>query len=66
MPVCGDVKEALRHLNLMLAKSPIPAEQYAPWRADVAAKRQQFPMRYPQRDDAIVPQYAIQVGWHRL
>lgn len=32
-----------------------------PWRDELNAKRQEFPMRYPQRGDAIVPEYAIQV-----
>lgn len=33
-------------------------------------KRNDFPMRYPERDDVIVPQYAIQVcvlvSWGRM
>ncbi|KAG2450930.1 hypothetical protein HYH02_004203 [Chlamydomonas schloesseri] len=61
VPVCGDVKQALTHLNRMLAAEPLPADKWAAWRSELAAKRAEFPMRYPQRDDAIVPQYAIQV-----
>ncbi|GIL77942.1 hypothetical protein Vretimale_6526 [Volvox reticuliferus] len=61
VPVCGDVKQALRHLNRMLQAEPLPADRFAAWRAELVAKRDEFPLRYPQRDDAIVPQYAIQV-----
>eukprot|EP00198_Chlamydomonas_reinhardtii_P005832 XP_001695168.1 acetolactate synthase, large subunit [Chlamydomonas reinhardtii] len=61
VPVCGDVKQALSHLNRLLAAEPLPADKWAGWRAELAAKRAEFPMRYPQRDDAIVPQHAIQV-----
>ncbi|KAG2422753.1 hypothetical protein HXX76_015773 [Chlamydomonas incerta] len=61
VPVCGDVKQALTHLNRLLAADPIPADKWAAWRAELAAKRAEFPMRYPQRDDAIVPQHAIEV-----
>lgn len=62
VPVCGDVKQALRHLNQLLEAEPLPSERFSAWRAELAAKRSEFPMRYPQRDDAIVPQYAIQVS----
>ncbi|KAG2422754.1 hypothetical protein HXX76_015774 [Chlamydomonas incerta] len=61
VPVCGDVKQALTHLNRLLVANPIPADKWAAWRAELAAKRAEFPMRYPQRDDAIVPQHAIEV-----
>ncbi|EFJ51706.1 hypothetical protein VOLCADRAFT_73117 [Volvox carteri f. nagariensis] len=60
VPVCGDVKQALRHLNRMLEAEPL-SDRFVAWRAELAAKRAEFPLRYPQRDDAIVPQYAIQV-----
>jgi acetolactate synthase-1/2/3 large subunit len=61
VPVCGDTKQALRHLNRMLEVEPLPADKFAAWRAEVSAKRTEFPMRYPQRDDVIVPQHAIEV-----
>ncbi|GFR51146.1 hypothetical protein Agub_g13501 [Astrephomene gubernaculifera] len=61
VPVCGDVKQALTHLNRLLAAEPLPADRFAGWRAELAATREQYPMRFPQRDDCIVPQYAVQV-----
>lgn len=60
-PVCADVKQALHHLNGLLDKEPMDLAKIAPWVAELNSKRQEFPMRYPQREDAIVPQYAIQV-----
>jgi len=50
-------------LNKMLDQEDVPAmkAQWAPWWADLNAKREAFPMTYPQRDDVIVPQYAIQM-----
>ena len=33
IPVCADVRTALPVLNTMLDDAPIPAEQFAPWRA---------------------------------
>lgn len=61
IPVCSDVKPALRMLNKMLDSVPSLKEQYGPWRDELAAKRKEFPMRFPERDDVIVPQHAIQV-----
>jgi acetolactate synthase-1/2/3 large subunit len=56
-----DVKPALRTLNRLLEADPIPEALYAPWRAELAEKRAQFPMAYPDRDDLIAPQHAVQV-----
>lgn len=61
IPICADVKPALHMLNKMLEQDPIPAEQYAQWRADLDEQRTKFPMRYPDRQDVIAPQHAVQV-----
>ncbi|KAG2486261.1 hypothetical protein HYH03_015085 [Edaphochlamys debaryana] len=61
VPVCGDARQALTHLNALLEAEPIPADKFGPWRSELFAKRAEFPMRYPARDDAIVPQHAIEV-----
>lgn len=61
--VCADVKPSLQVLNKLITDS-IAADishRIAPWVAEVARIRAEFPMRYPDRDDVIVPQYAIQV-----
>lgn len=63
-PVCADTAASLRILNRLLdngGDAPALHEQYGPWREDVAAKKAEFPMRYPQRGQDIVPEYAIQV-----
>lgn len=55
------MKPALRILNKLLEADPVDKGHFAAWRAELDAKRAEFPMRYPQRDDVIVPQHAIQV-----
>lgn len=63
IPVCADIKPSLRILNKLIddAAAQQLQAQYQPWRAEVDAKRAQFPMRFPDRDDMIVPQYAVQM-----
>jgi acetolactate synthase I/II/III large subunit len=63
IPICSDVKPALRILNRLLEADPVDAAQYAPWVEELNAKRTQFPMRYPDREDAIAPQHAVDVLW---
>lgn len=46
----------------MLAENPVPQAQYAEWRQDVREKAVEFPMWYPERDDVIIPQWAIKVS----
>ncbi|KAI8475274.1 MAG: acetolactate synthase [Monoraphidium minutum] len=60
IPICSDVKPALRILNRMLEADPIDKAQYAPWVEELNAQRKQFPMGYPDRDDVIAPQHAVQ------
>lgn len=57
----GDVKPCLRILNSVLAEEAIPPEQYAEWRHSVREKMGHFPMWYPERQDVIIPQWAVQV-----
>ncbi|GFH30735.1 acetolactate synthase [Haematococcus lacustris] len=61
--VCADVKPSLQVLNKLITDSIAEdiSQRIAPWVAEVARIRAEFPMRYPDRDDVIVPQYAIQV-----
>lgn len=61
IPICADVKPALQMLNKMLEQDPIKPEQYAEWRADIEAQKKKFPMRYPDREDVIAPQHAVEV-----
>lgn len=48
-------------LNSMGADDPISETQFAPWVTEMDAKRHEFPMKYPDRGDVIVPQWAVQV-----
>jgi hypothetical protein len=57
----GDMKAALSLLNERLREEEDPASRYEEWRKVVAAKATEFPMWYPQRDDVIIPQWAIEV-----
>lgn len=61
IPICADVKPALQMLNRMLEQDPVSEQQYADWRAEIEAQRQKFPMRYPDREDVIAPQHAVEV-----
>ena len=61
VPVCADAREALPVLNAMLEDAPIDAARFAPWREYLQSHKAQFPMRFPKRDDVIIPQWAIQV-----
>lgn len=61
IPVCADVKRAVSQLNKLLDSEASLPEQFASWRAELIEKKEEFPMRFPEREDCIVPQYAIQV-----
>nr|QKY14827.1 acetolactate synthase, small subunit (ALS) [Polytomella parva] len=61
VPLCSDVKPALQLLNKLLEGESLRKDAFAAWRAELDATRQKFPMKYPVREDAIVPQLAIEV-----
>src|SRR5262249_51648903 len=63
LPMAGDLGPALRELLRMLneqgnAKDP-PSARHADWIRQVEEWRETEPLRYADRDDAILPQYAI-------
>eukprot|EP01025_Chloroclados_australasicus_P045571 TRINITY_DN4992_c0_g1_i2.p2 TRINITY_DN4992_c0_g1~~TRINITY_DN4992_c0_g1_i2.p2 ORF type:complete len:351 (+),score=46.88 TRINITY_DN4992_c0_g1_i2:123-1175(+) len=60
VPVCGDVREVVPMLNTMLDDDPVDPARFADWRAAIEEQRTSFPMRYPERDDVIIPQWAVQ------
>ena len=60
--MCADVRDALPIINTMLEDEPIDPSQFAEWRANLEDRRSGFPMRYPKRDDVIIPQWAIEVS----
>jgi acetolactate synthase-1/2/3 large subunit len=63
LPVVADVRDVLRELNLRFERQPLPAGQFAEWLNQIDRWRQEEPMRYSDRDDAIMPQYAIDRLW---
>lgn len=48
-------------INKLLEQHPVPEGQYTTWIDSVNEVRQKFPMWYPEKDDVIIPQWAIQV-----
>jgi acetolactate synthase-1/2/3 large subunit len=64
MPIWADVNSALADLNAMLkeeANADLAAGgRYADWFAQIDEWREAEPMRFADRDDAILPQFAIQ------
>ncbi len=65
--VHGDVKLALQDLLAMLQEEPnadlIAGGRYPDWWRQIDAWRASDPLRIPERDDAILPQYAIRRLW---
>lgn len=61
VPICADVKVSLQGINRLLEAEPALPELFAAWRKEVHDKKAEYPMQFPQREDVIVPQYAIQV-----
>jgi acetolactate synthase-1/2/3 large subunit len=63
-PIHGDVKHALRELLQMLDEQPLTSgSTYADWLRQIEEWREAEPLRYEDRDDAILPQYAIDRLW---
>jgi acetolactate synthase-1/2/3 large subunit len=67
VPVVADVKETLRSL-LQLHEEQVAAGTFKPsthpeWIRQVESWRESEPLRYPDRDDAILAQYAIERLW---
>ncbi len=75
LPICGDVGHALGEMLEMIAENParvVPSPptplpkgegRYADWMQQIDRWRDAEPLRFNDRDDAIVPQCAIQRLW---
>lgn len=61
IPITSDSKPALRVLNDLMERDPLPADHLTAWLEQLAAKRAEFPSWFPKRDDVIVPQSAVQM-----
>jgi acetolactate synthase-1/2/3 large subunit len=66
LPIQSDVKYALTRLNELLATAGYERKSsgytlYAPWRTQIEEWKQAYPFFYQDTDDAIQPQYAIEL-----
>jgi acetolactate synthase-1/2/3 large subunit len=62
LPICGDIGQALRDLLAMIEKDPAAcgvAKPYTAWMEQIDKWRDEEPLKFADRDDAIVPQFAI-------
>jgi acetolactate synthase-1/2/3 large subunit len=69
LPIFADVCDALQDLNQILevdASAGGGPGRLADWIQQVEAWREEEPLRFEERDDAILPQYAIQKLWRIL
>jgi acetolactate synthase-1/2/3 large subunit len=69
VPIVADVRESLQELLKLLDEDPAAAgspRRHAEWIRQVEAWREAEPLRYDDRDDAILPQYAIDRLWRLL
>ena len=67
--VVSDVGHAIKEMVAMIEKEPtlVPkATTYAEWMRTIDRWRAEEPYKYADRDDAIVPQYAIERMWQIL
>jgi acetolactate synthase I/II/III large subunit len=66
LPIQSDVKYALARLNELLATAGYERKEsgynlYSEWRAQIAKWKEEYPFFYQDTEDAIQPQYAIEL-----
>src|SRR5262249_42473220 len=68
LPIHGDVRQALEDLLALLAEGEAPprSAQFAEWLGQIEHWRETEPLRFADRDDAILPQFIIQRLWQIL
>jgi acetolactate synthase I/II/III large subunit len=68
LPIVSDLRYALREMLKLLEEQPhlLPGHPFAEWITQIEEWRDAEPLRYTDRDDAIVPQLAIQRLWQIL
>ncbi|XP_044503525.1 acetolactate synthase 3, chloroplastic-like [Mangifera indica] len=60
--VCGDVKLALKRINKLLeSKAGSVKFDFSAWRAELDEQKAKYPLSFKTFEEAIPPQYAIQV-----
>jgi acetolactate synthase I/II/III large subunit len=63
LPVVADVGDVLRGLMQRLEAKPLAPNCFVDWLRQIDQWRHEEPLRFNSRDDAILPQYAIQRLW---
>jgi len=66
VPAVGDLRLALEDMLDLIdedSQRVPPAAAFSPWREQIDRWRKDEPLRYQDRDDAIMPQYAIARLW---
>jgi acetolactate synthase-1/2/3 large subunit len=70
IPIVGDVRLALQDMIQILDEETAasgsakkPSHPYGDWIRQIEEWREQEPLRYADRDDAVMPQYAIERLW---
>jgi acetolactate synthase-1/2/3 large subunit len=70
LPIHADVCHALQDLNRLIDSEPAHAPprggRFAEWIRQIESWREAEPLRFADRDDAILPQYAIHRLWQIL
>src|SRR5260370_4985779 len=67
LPIIGDVGAALKDLLTIMDEQEAPrGARYADWLRQIEEWRETEPLRFADRDDAILPQYMIQRLWQML
>jgi len=65
LPIHGDVCQALRDMLQLLDEDKANSGQrFTEWLGQIEEWREAEPLRYADREDAIMPQYAIDRLWH--
>jgi acetolactate synthase-1/2/3 large subunit len=66
LPIHGDVGHALRDLLQLLDERGANPAAYTDWLGQIEEWREAEPLRYADRDDAILPQFAINRLWQTV
>jgi len=61
IPLCADSKLTLQMINSMIEEEPVGRKQFASWRKELDEQKAEFPLPFPESEDVIMPQTAIQM-----
>lgn len=64
IPMCTETRPALAALNKGLDAAPLPEAHFEGWQSTLKQQAAEHPMLFPDLDDVIIPQRAIQVHTH--